>query len=107
MTRTRIDPRLCNGATNDSGGGGFYLQALVKDSARARLGDDPHVSGQKKKRTHRGPLGERTSPFLSFWYCGVGAHEGGVLSRPDAILKDNTCMLAKTPKQLPSILQAM
>ena len=80
---------------------------MVKDSARARLGDDPDASGQKKKRTHRGPLGERTSPFLSFWYCGMGLHQGCVLSRPDAILKETTCMLATTPKQLPSILQAM
>lgn len=83
-------------------------QALKKESARARSGGDD-AGGQKKKRTHSGPLGERTSPFLSFWYCGVGEHQANMLNKPDAILNNNehtTCVLATTPKQLPSILQA-
>jgi hypothetical protein len=28
--------------------------------------------GKKKKKGHVGRLGERTSPFPSFWYCGLG-----------------------------------
>ena len=34
---------------------------------------------EKRKRTHTGPLGERTSPFASFWLCNLQA-------RPDLLL---------------------
>lgn len=30
------------------------------------------ADGKKKKKGHVGRLGERTSPFPSFWYCGLG-----------------------------------
>ena len=28
-------------------------------------------SAEKRKRTHTGPLGERTSPFASYWLCNL------------------------------------
>ena len=50
-------------------------KSLASSRRRGRGGDDASSSAaerKKRKRGHVGRLGERTSPFPSFWYCGLG-----------------------------------
>ena len=49
-------------------------KALATSRRRGQGGEDEDAEGvkRKRKRGHVGRLGERTSPFPSFWYCGLG-----------------------------------
>eukprot|EP00241_Pyramimonas_parkeae_P018988 CAMPEP_0114314384 /NCGR_PEP_ID=MMETSP0059-20121206/21750_1 /TAXON_ID=36894 /ORGANISM="Pyramimonas parkeae, Strain CCMP726" /LENGTH=388 /DNA_ID=CAMNT_0001439463 /DNA_START=467 /DNA_END=1634 /DNA_ORIENTATION=+ len=81
-------------------------KALANDSAKARLGGE--ALERKKKRTHSGPLGERTSPFLSFWYCALGAIQKTVLNkciRGSGSLEGSGCSVVMSTDKLPSVLQ--
>ena len=39
---------------------------------KAQQAGDVEGGKARRKKSHVGRLGERTSPFLSFWYCGMG-----------------------------------
>ena len=99
----------------DEGGGSapapFYLapvkryyywtpKALVKESAQVRVEE-----GGRKKRGHRGPLGERTSPFLSFWYCALGGVQKDVVGTR-GLMKDSRCDIVMSTNKLPAVLKA-
>ena len=47
-------------------------KALASSRRRGKAGEDEDAERKKKKKGHVGRLGERTSPFPSFWYCGLG-----------------------------------
>lgn len=53
-------------------------KAMIKARA-AKSGMEESVKA-RRKRTHIGALGERTSPFLSFWYCCFGKMQRDVLA---------------------------
>ncbi|KAK3288692.1 hypothetical protein CYMTET_3839 [Cymbomonas tetramitiformis] len=83
---------------------------LIKVVASARSRQHEDGAQFRKKRTHKGPLGERTSPFISMWFCGLGSQQrsiaqwfqkqkrGGYGAKP--------CMIALTAKQLPPLFQS-
>ena len=53
----------------------YWTPKALASSRRRGLGGDDNSSAaerKKRKRGHVGRLGERTSPFPSFWYCGLG-----------------------------------
>ena len=53
----------------------YWTPKALASSRRRGLGGDDIISAaerKKRKRGHVGRLGERTSPFPSFWYCGLG-----------------------------------
>jgi hypothetical protein len=54
-------------------------KAMVKARA-ANKGQAEESAKARRKRTHIGALGERTSPFLSFWYCCFGQMQRDVLA---------------------------
>ena len=52
----------------------YWTPKALAASRRRGIGknSDPDATSTKRKRGHVGRLGERTSPFPSFWYCGLG-----------------------------------
>ena len=50
----------------------YYWTPKALATSRRRAKTDPDAEAKKRKRGHVGRLGERTSPFPSFWYCGLG-----------------------------------
>eukprot|EP00976_Prorocentrum_cordatum_P076564 1182359-Prorocentrum_minimum.AAC.3 len=110
-------PSLTSGAAEGGGGAAaapkpFYLapvkryyywtpKALVKESEKTRV-----EGGGRKKRGHRGALGERTSPFLSFWYCGLGEMQREVVAIR-GLMKDSRCELVMNTSKLPPVLKAV
>jgi hypothetical protein len=56
------------------------------------------------RHSNSGPLGVRTSPFVSFWYVHLGRHHGEFLewwAREQAAVGGHRCTLARTPAELP------
>jgi len=54
-------------------------KAMVKARA-ANKSQTEESAKARRKRTHMGALGERTSPFLSFWYCCFGERQREALA---------------------------
>jgi hypothetical protein len=50
----------------------YYWTPKSLATSRRNAKTDPDAEAKKRKRGHVGRLGERTSPFPSFWYCGLG-----------------------------------
>ena len=55
---------------------------------------------KRGKHTHSGTLGERTSPFVSFWHMGMKGHRDAVAKAFDA-REQGRCTLARDRKALP------
>jgi hypothetical protein len=58
-------------------------KALVakRRDAQASSAQAAESASARKKKHHVGRLGERTSPFQSFWYVGLGEHQAETLRR--------------------------
>lgn len=54
----------------------YWTPKALIGARRAASGTtlDAESGKARRKKHHIGRLGERTSPFLSFWYCGMGTH---------------------------------
>ncbi len=60
----------------------------------------PHgLREREKTQSHSSALGSRTSPFVSFWFCGLGAHAAEVLAA--ATGPDRRLRVAHTVDELP------
>ena len=77
-------------------------KALVKARA-ANKGENEESAKARRKRTHVGALGERTSPFLSFWYCCFGEKQRDVLAWHKKLPRSEVYgyVLAQHPNDLP------
>jgi hypothetical protein len=77
-------------------------KALVKARA-ANKGENEESAKARRKRTHIGALGERTSPFLSFWYCCFGEKQRDVLAWHKKLPRSEVYgyVLARHPNDLP------
>ena len=76
-------------------------KAMVK--ARAAKGQSEESAKARRKRTHIGALGERTSPFLSFWYCCFGSMQRDVLAWHKKLPRSEVWgyVVARHPNDLP------
>jgi hypothetical protein len=60
----------------------------------------PHgLREREKTQAHSSALGSRTSPFVSFWFCGLGAHAAAVLAA--ATGPDKRLRVAHSVEDLP------
>lgn len=77
-------------------------KAMVKARA-ANKGQAEESAKARRKRTHIGALGERTSPFLSFWYCCFGERQRDALAWHRKLPRADIYgyVLARHPNDLP------
>ena len=77
-------------------------KAMVKARA-ANKGQAEESAKARRKRTHIGALGERTSPFLSFWYCCFGERQRDALAWHRKLPRVDVYgyVLARHPNDLP------
>lgn len=81
----------------------YYWTPKAMIKARAAKGQSEESIKARRKRTHIGALGERTSPFLSFWYCCFGTMQRDVLAWHKRLPRADVFgyTLARHPNDLP------
>jgi len=57
---------------------------------------------RNKKQSHSSAQGNRTSPFISFWYCHLGKYQDEFVRWWKATQQEQTAVLAKSLHELPA-----